>query len=139
MQAILNWVNKILNYAFIGAKDPNADVIGVPGRKLTGVPIFGGEAGANGGGGLFGAFGTGATGLLKVIGQINFLALIIGAGLLFMSLFLCIFGLVQAALEGDPRGIAEARIGLITCFISLGLLNMVPVILGLIYRIAGVS
>lgn len=128
MKMFFDWLSGIGNAVFT---DNTAS--DVPGRSLKGIPIFGGESGA---GGFFGAFGTGATGLLQVIGQINFLALVIGAGLLFISLFLCIFGMVQASLEGDPRGVAEARTGLVACFISLGLINMVPLILSIIYQVA---
>lgn len=126
MKFIFSWLQGIGNDIFAGG-------IKVGDRDLTNVPAFGGESGV---GGFFGAFGTGGTGLLNMIGQINFLALIIGAGLLFISLFLCIFGMVQASLEGDPRGVGEARTGLIACFISLGLINMVPLILSIIYQIA---
>jgi hypothetical protein len=127
MQILMNWLKGMFT---------TSAASNVPGRDLTGIPIFGGESGN---GGFFEAFGTGGTGLLNAVGQISFLAIIIGVGLLFISLFLCVFGLVQASLEGDPRGVAEARTGLITCFVSIGLINMVPLILGIIYQIAGIK
>jgi len=129
MSFIFDWVKGIIDSMFVS--DANSDV---PGRSLQNVPIFGGESN---GGGLFGAFGGGASGLITAIEQINTVAVVIGFLLLFMSLFLCIFGLVQASVEGDPRGITEARTGLITCFISIAILNLVPEILGIFYRIAG--
>lgn len=134
MKMFFDWLSGIGNAVF--TDNTNSDV---PGRSLKGISIFGGESGEGAGGGLYGAFGTGATGLLKLIGQINYIALGIGMLLLFMSLFLCVFGLVQASIEGDPRGVAEARTGLITCFISLGVINLVPAILGIIYKMAGIS
>jgi hypothetical protein len=126
MKFLLDWLKGIADDMFEGG-------LNIAGRDLTNVPIFGGEGGS---GGFFGAFGEGATGLFKLIGQVNFLAAVVGAGLLFFSLFLCVYGLVQASINGDPHGIAEARTGIITCFVSLGLINAVPIITGIIYRLA---
>jgi len=136
MQFIFDWVKGIIDSMFVS--NASSDITGIPNdpayRSLQGVPIFGGE---KNGGGLFSAFGSGASGLIAAIEQINTVAVVIGFLLLFMSLFLCVFGLVQASIEGDPRGVTEARTGLITCFISLAILNLVPEILGIFFRIAG--